>query len=53
MKLNIQKVIGERLDKMTTKQNKIKLLKEQYNEYKYSCMSVNVKYTDFKGWLRR
>ena len=35
------------------KLNKTKMLKEQYKEYKYSCMSVNVKYKDFKGWLRK
>ena len=38
---------------MKTKQNKTKILKEQYNEYKYGCISANVKYTDFKGWLRK
>ena len=35
------------------KQNKNKILKEQYNEYKYDCISANVKYIDFKGWLRK
>ncbi len=40
---------------MTPKQNRNKnrMLKEQYNEYKYGCISFNVKYTDFKEWLKR
>jgi len=36
-----------------TKRIQNKILKEQYNEYKYLCLSNNVKYTDFKGWLRK
>ena len=40
---------------MTPQQNKnkAKMLKEQYTEYKDSCMSANAKYIDFKGWLRK
>ncbi len=36
-----------------TNKNKTKLLKEQYNEYKYGCISANVKYDNYQGWLRK